>query len=72
MLHLLFDNKEPVEELTNKWAQFKKEQLHKNNLRRAFESIQDHLQRDAQINFLDTNGEEIATEANPLAVKKGP
>ena len=71
MLHLLFDNKEPVEELANKWAQFKKEQLHKNNLRRAFESIQDHLQRDAQINFLDTNGEEIATEANPLAGKKG-
>ena len=71
MLHLLFDNKEPVEELANKWAQFKKEQLHKNNLRRAFESIQDHLQRDAQINFLDTNGEEIATEVNPLAVKKG-
>ena len=71
MLHLLFDNKEPVEELTNKWAQFKKEHLHKNDLRRAFESIQDHLHRDAEIKFLDTNGEEIATEANPLAGKKG-
>ena len=45
--------------------------LHKNDLRRAFESIQDHLHRDAEIKFLDTNGEEIATEANPLAVKKG-
>ena len=71
MLHLLFDNKEPVEELTNKWAQFKKEHLHKNDLRRAFESIQDHLHRDAEIKFLGTNCEEIATEANPLAVKKG-
>ena len=49
MLHLLFDNKEPVEELTNKWAQFKKEHLHKNDLRRAFESIQDHLHRDDKV-----------------------
>ena len=46
MLHLLFDNKEPVEELTNKWAQFKKEHLHKNDLRRAFEGIQDQRCRD--------------------------
>ena len=45
--------------------------LHNNDLRRAFESIQDHLHRDAEIKFLDTNGEEIATEANPLAVKTG-
>ena len=71
MLHLLFDNKEPVEELANKWAQFKKEHLDKNDLRRAFESIQDHLHRDAEIKFLGTNGEGIATEVNPLAVKKG-
>ena len=71
MLHLLFDNKEPVEELANKWAQFKKEHLHKNDLRRGFESIQDHLHRDAEIKFLGTNCEEIATEANPLAGKKG-
>ena len=49
MLHLLFDNKEPVEELTNKWAQFKKEHLHKNDLRRSFESIQDHLHRDDKV-----------------------
>ena len=71
MLHLLFDNKEPVEELANQWAQFKKEHLDKNDLRRAFESIQDHLHRDAEIKFLGTNGEGIATEVNPLAVKKG-
>ena len=46
MLHLLFDNKEPVEELANQWAQFKKEHLDKNDLRRAFESIQDQRCRD--------------------------
>ena len=51
MLHLLFDNKEPVEELANKWAQFNKEHLHKNDLRSLLEHSRPPLQRSRDKDF---------------------
>ena len=46
LFDLLFNNKEPDDELPDMWAQFKKGHLHRSEIRTAIESFKELLPED--------------------------
>ena len=67
LFNLLFNNKEPDDELPNMWAQFKAENLHRSDLRTAIESLKDYLHEDVRKKLSDTNSEGNVDEDSLLA-----
>ena len=67
LFNLLFNNKEPDDELPNMWAQFKSENLHKSDIRTAIESLKDYLHEDMRKNLCDINTEQNVDEGSLLA-----
>ena len=66
LFHVLFNNKVADEELPNIWAKFKKENLHKSDIRTAIESFKDHLHKDVR-KRLNESSEGSADEVSLLA-----
>ena len=67
LFNLLFNNKEPDDELSNMWAQFKAENLHRSDIRTAIESLKDYLHEDARKKLCDINSEENVNNDSLLA-----
>ena len=67
LFNLLFNNKEPDDELPNMWAQFKAENLHRSDIRRAIESLKDSLHEDVRKKLCDINSEGNDDEDGLLA-----
>ena len=63
LFNLLFNNKEPYDELPNMWAQFKAENLHRSDIRTAIES----LHEDVRIKLYDLNSDGNINEDSLLA-----
>ena len=59
LFNLLFNNKEPDDELPNMWAQFKAGNLHGSDIRTAIESLKDYLHEDVRKEL-----SEIGSEGN--------
>ena len=57
LFDLLFNNKEPDDELPDMWAQFKKGHLHRSEIRTAIESFKDFLPEDVRKKFCELNSE---------------
>ena len=69
LFNLLFNNKEPDDELPNMWAQFKAGNLHGSDIRTAIESLKDYLHEDVRKKLSDINSEGNVDEDSLLAVK---
>ena len=67
LFNVLFNNKEPDDELPNMWAQFKAENLHRSDIRTAIESLKDYLHEDTRKNLCDINTEGNVDEGSLLA-----
>ena len=67
LFNLLFNNKEPDDELPNMWTQFKEEHLHRSDIRTAIESFKDHLHEDVRKILCDVSSEGSADQASLLA-----
>ena len=71
LFDLLFNNKEPDDGLPDMWAQFKKEHLHRSDIRTAIESFKNHLLReDVRKKFSDMSSHENAGEVNLLSMSE--
>ena len=66
LFNLLFNNREPDDELPNIWAQFKKENLHRSDFRTALKSLKYHLNEEARKKLYDTSSEWSADDVRLL------
>ena len=64
LFDLLFNNKEPDDELPDMWAQFKKVHLHRSEIRTAIESFKDFLPEDVRKKFCELSSEGSAGEVS--------
>ena len=64
LFDLLFNNKEPDDELPDMWAQFKKGHLHRSEIRTAIDSFKDFLPEDVRKKFCELNSEGSAGEVS--------
>ena len=67
LFSLLFNNKEPDDDLPNMWAQFKEGNLHRSDIRTAIASFKDHLHEDVRKKLYDITSEGSDNEVSPLA-----
>ena len=64
LFDLLFNNKEPDDELPDMWAQFKKGHLHRSEIRTAIESFKELLPEDVRKKFCELSSEGSAGEVS--------
>ena len=64
LFDLLFNNKEPDDELPDMWAQFKKGHLHRSEIRTAIESFIELLPEDVRKKFCELSSEGSAGEVS--------
>ena len=67
LFNILFNNKEPDDALPDMWSQFKKENLHRSEIRTAIESFKDDLHEAARRKFCSMSSEESENEVSPTA-----
>ena len=67
LFNLLFNSNEPDDELLIMWTQYKAENLHRSDIRKAIESLKDYLHKDSRKHFCDINSEGNVNDDSLLA-----